>query len=474
MDNDIKTVILHMDENLEGFNKELEFSYTDENFSFNISGNEYGQGASRATYDVTTRACTFETLEGVDDEVNEEIVATFIGSDIDYLVVTSDYTAIPLSEGFNVNCIASHNMDLLQPPHIEEINKKSICLTTISDLGMKYGDITATIILLDFSELSSRATASMSMFELAAEIQKNGNDGVAAINSYLYSVYENALEVRSVDENIVEHEAVEIVDDTQPESEELDSSPAPDKLPAAAKSEILSIPLTKLIADSRYQFRAAEDTSAIKDLVVAYQEDRDSVPAIEVIYTGDKYIIVDGFHRFAAAEKAGLDSLDCEVTTGTERDAFTRSLGANANNRALKRTNLDKRKAVEAAISDEIFKDLSCRDIALICKVSHTIVNRIQNELSESVNVYTEENYKPESNNADDVTTTAKTQSNDKQAHSTTSATKPTRETISSKYITLSISIKQHAGLDSYDELKADLNAVIVAYELELDKGETM
>lgn len=55
----------------------------------------------------------------------------------------------------------------------------------------------------------------------------------------------------------------------------------------------------------------------------------DTFPPIEAVHDGKAYWLWDGFHRYFAGKKAGLDSLPANVQKGTKRDAVRLSLKAN-------------------------------------------------------------------------------------------------------------------------------------------------
>ncbi len=88
--------------------------------------------------------------------------------------------------------------------------------------------------------------------------------------------------------------------------------------------------------------------------------------------------VVDGWHRLAAAARAGIDTVWAVITDSEslEKSAFI-ACAANATN-SLKRTTDDKRKCVERAI--ELRPDLSMNAIASHCGVSQHMVSNIVNK----------------------------------------------------------------------------------------------
>jgi hypothetical protein len=65
-----------------------------------------------------------------------------------------------------------------------------------------------------------------------------------------------------------------------------------------------------------------------------------------------RYYLVDGFHRVAAAQQAGMTELPFTEKSGTYREALLFSLSVNATH-GLRRSNADKRKAVMTLLNDE-------------------------------------------------------------------------------------------------------------------------
>jgi len=104
------------------------------------------------------------------------------------------------------------------------------------------------------------------------------------------------------------------------------------------------------------------------------------MPPIKLFYDGLDWWLADGFHRYFAHKRAKINEIDCDITKGTKRDAKIYSLGAN-HDHGLPRTHEDKRKSVMTCLEDIELCDLKEREIARICNVSHTLVQRIKKEL---------------------------------------------------------------------------------------------
>ena len=102
-------------------------------------------------------------------------------------------------------------------------------------------------------------------------------------------------------------------------------------------------------------------------------EDGVVFPAVRVYFDGVSHYLADGFHRYHANRKAGKGAIEADVENGTLRDAILYSLGAN-HEHGLRRTNADKRKAVQAMLDDFEWQDWSNGEIARRCHVSERLV----------------------------------------------------------------------------------------------------
>ena len=139
---------------------------------------------------------------------------------------------------------------------------------------------------------------------------------------------------------------------------------------------ISKLPISNIRKLPEMQPRATMNQHVIDD----YAEDIRSgakFPPLDVFNVNGEFILVDGFHRLLAAQEAGLKKLYCEVRTGTIRDAFLFASGANSTH-GFRRTNEDKRKAVERLLTDPEWKGWSDNKIAEICKVSVPFVGKMR------------------------------------------------------------------------------------------------
>jgi hypothetical protein len=147
---------------------------------------------------------------------------------------------------------------------------------------------------------------------------------------------------------------------------------------------VLQLRVKQLEADAELQMRA----DAPGEVVSGYAEDMrrgDVFPPVCALWDGERYWLWDGHQRRAAKLEAFGDkaTIDVEVEDGTRRDAILLAAGANADKRALRRTNDDKRRAIETLLKDDEWGQWSDREIARRCSVSDKTVAIRREELLE-------------------------------------------------------------------------------------------
>jgi hypothetical protein len=134
--------------------------------------------------------------------------------------------------------------------------------------------------------------------------------------------------------------------------------------------------LSELNMSAGTQMRSQIDERVIDE----YAEHLRELPPIIVFYDGSRYIPADGFQRIAAYSKCGEKQIPCEVKAGTVRDAILYAAGANATH-GRRRTNADKRRAIETLLRDEEWRQKSDRWIADVVKVGASLVGSVRSEM---------------------------------------------------------------------------------------------
>jgi hypothetical protein len=98
-----------------------------------------------------------------------------------------------------------------------------------------------------------------------------------------------------------------------------------------------------------------------------------SFPPVVVFFDGKEYWLADGFHRLFAREAAGFKNIEADVRPGGRRDALLHSVSANAQH-GHRRTNEDKRRAVDIMLNDPEWATLKDVEIARSCMVTDRFV----------------------------------------------------------------------------------------------------
>ena len=130
--------------------------------------------------------------------------------------------------------------------------------------------------------------------------------------------------------------------------------------------------------DSGTQPRAAMDENTVNEYAEAMDE-KAVFPPVTVFFDGE-FWLADGFHRLAAAEKAGKLKFIIEVRHGSKRDAILYAVGANATH-GLRRSNEDKRRSIRLLLEDEEWFKWSDNRIAKQCGVAHPTVSKLRASL---------------------------------------------------------------------------------------------
>lgn len=134
--------------------------------------------------------------------------------------------------------------------------------------------------------------------------------------------------------------------------------------------------LSQIKVDAGLQLRAKLNEQAIEDYAHVLREGG-KMPPVILFHDGTAYHLADGWHRYFAHKKAGLEIINADVREGTRRDAIYYALSANAKN-GLHRTNEDKIKAIMTMLDDMEWSEKSDREIAVACAVSHPLVSRLR------------------------------------------------------------------------------------------------
>ena len=130
--------------------------------------------------------------------------------------------------------------------------------------------------------------------------------------------------------------------------------------------------------DAGTQTRTHIDDATVAEYAEAMARG-DRFPPVVVFQNDGEFIMADGFHRHKSAQRARFKHLLAEIRQGSRNDALRFALGAN-HKHGLRRTNGDKRRAVELALAE--FGNQSDRLLAEMCGVSVQTVGNIRHQLS--------------------------------------------------------------------------------------------
>lgn len=133
------------------------------------------------------------------------------------------------------------------------------------------------------------------------------------------------------------------------------------------------VKLSDIRIDGGTQPRAQIDTEVVADYA-AEMKLGTVFPDVVVFFDGKHHWLGDGFHRYHGAITAECNDIAAEIRNGTKRDAILYSVGANAEH-GLRRSNEDKRLAVDTLLKDEEWTQWSDHKIAKACAVSQPFVS---------------------------------------------------------------------------------------------------
>lgn len=152
-------------------------------------------------------------------------------------------------------------------------------------------------------------------------------------------------------------------------------------MPTKKKHKVIELATDNILASAATQVRKKLD----KDTIDQYTENMKNgaqFPALVVFAEkgSDRYILADGFHRHHAYVNAEIPKCKVEVHEGGLHEALLWALQAN-DEHGLRRTNADKRNAVEIALKDPEISTQHPTMIADICRVNERTVRRIRDDM---------------------------------------------------------------------------------------------
>jgi len=119
-------------------------------------------------------------------------------------------------------------------------------------------------------------------------------------------------------------------------------------------------------------------------------EDGGEFPPVDLFFNGESAFIGDGWQRVYAHQKSGREEIEATMRKGGLREAVLFAAGANATH-GLKRSNADKRRALQIILDDPEWSTWSERAISAHCGVSRRLLTTLRNEQLEEEAVEEEE-----------------------------------------------------------------------------------
>jgi hypothetical protein len=141
-------------------------------------------------------------------------------------------------------------------------------------------------------------------------------------------------------------------------------------------AKLLKLKIEDILIDETIHPRHETNEDIVTEYAAAMNEKAKFPPLIVFWDEKEKsYRLADGHHRVFAYMRVGIKFAECETHYGNRADCIKFSLGCNIDH-GLRRTNEDKRKAVEIALRE--FPKLGDRVIADLCKVTHPFISSIR------------------------------------------------------------------------------------------------
>ena len=147
------------------------------------------------------------------------------------------------------------------------------------------------------------------------------------------------------------------------------------------------VKVSEITADAIMQHRVTMHDRFVSEYVEILKGGGELAPVQIVRDENGTLWLWDGFHTLEAAKRVGVEKLRVKITSGTKRDAWEKSLGANAKH-GIRRSRADLKKAMDNALSDPKVKfsllnedqQYSYNSVAKLCATSHPTVSKRWNE----------------------------------------------------------------------------------------------
>jgi len=135
--------------------------------------------------------------------------------------------------------------------------------------------------------------------------------------------------------------------------------------------------LSQITLDPKLMMRVALNDEIIDEYAQAML-DGDKFPPIVIFNDGDNNYLVEGFKRYYAYKKCGIELVDADTRMGTYDDAFDYALTVANRLHGERYTPEDKRYQLQMALDVPRYANKSDRELARILKVSNTFVSKMR------------------------------------------------------------------------------------------------
>jgi hypothetical protein len=142
-------------------------------------------------------------------------------------------------------------------------------------------------------------------------------------------------------------------------------------------NDVRDLPVHDIVLDQRLIIRDHLDPETVE----RYGEVWDRLPPVAVFEVKKKWLLVDGFHRHAAAVQHKRTKIPAVITVGTFDEALDYAAGANLTH-GLPLTRAERRRAVEIKL--RLHPEWSDRQIAKELTVGRELIARVRTQLVES------------------------------------------------------------------------------------------
>lgn len=146
---------------------------------------------------------------------------------------------------------------------------------------------------------------------------------------------------------------------------------------AEHKTEVMDFSAIRTDGDTQIRKTSEEQIALYADLM----RSGDQFPAVTVFFDGEHHWLADGFHRFAASQRARLAGIRATIRNGSLEEARVFACGANTTC-GLPMTPEDRREAVRRLSENPVSASWTDSAVARHLHCSHQTVGRIRAELN--------------------------------------------------------------------------------------------